>query len=181
MHSQNGCSILFLLYISASFYVYFRRLVLRKRLKEKENSMLLHKCRCGKLISQEIRLCEECEKKATARHTEYNEKRRDKKKAAFYVSAAWRKVRAVALQRFDRLDIYAYYMQDKIAIADMVHHIVPVEDDWERRLDVDNLIPLSNSNHNIIEALYSMDDETKKDTQKMLRQLVTRYKKQEGG
>lgn len=143
--------------------------------------MLLHQCRCGKLISQDMRLCKECERKAVKRHTEYNEKRRDKKKAAFYVSAAWRKVRAVALQRFDRLDIYAYYMQDKIVIADMVHHIIPIEEDWERRLDIDNLIPLSNSNHNIIEALYAMDQETKKDTQTVLKKLVERYRKEEGG
>ena len=70
--------------------------------------MLLHRCKCGILIPQELRLCPDCEAKESdkmSRHMEYNLRRRNKKAAAFYVSAEWRKVRAFALSLYDSLDI----------------------------------------------------------------------------
>lgn len=73
--------------------------------------MLLHRCKCGILIPQELRLCPDCEAKESdkmSRHMEYNLRRRNKKAAAFYVSAEWRKVRAFALSLYDSLDMYAY-------------------------------------------------------------------------
>ena len=119
--------------------------------------MLLHRCKCGVLIPQELRLCPDCEAKESdkmSRHMEYNLRRRNKKAAAFYVSAEWRKVRAFALSLYDDLDMYAYYVQHKIVVADMVHHITEIEEDWTQRLNVENLFPLSNGNHGIISALY---------------------------
>ena len=109
--------------------------------------MLLHRCKCGILIPQELRLCPDCEAKESdkmSRHMEYNLRRRNKKAAAFYVSAEWRKVRAFALSLYDSLDMYAYYVQHKIVVADMVHHITEIEEDWTQRLNVENLFPLSN-------------------------------------
>lgn len=70
--------------------------------------MLLHRCKCGTLIPQELRLCPDCEAKESdkvSRHMEYNLRRRNKKAAAFYVSAEWRKVRAFALSLYDSLDM----------------------------------------------------------------------------
>lgn len=70
--------------------------------------MLLHRCKCGALIPQELRLCPDCEAKESdkmSRHMEYNLRRRNKKAAAFYVSAEWRKVRAFALSLYDSLDM----------------------------------------------------------------------------
>ena len=91
--------------------------------------MLLHRCKCGTLIPQELRLCPDCEAKESdkvSRHMEYNLRRRNKKAAAFYVSAEWRKVRAFALSLYDSLDMYAYYVQHKIVVADMVHNITEI-------------------------------------------------------
>ena len=77
--------------------------------------MLLHRCKCGLLIPQELKACPDCEAAAvtsqTSRHMEYNTRRRNKKTAAFYVSSQWRKTRALALQLYDGLDLYAYYVQ----------------------------------------------------------------------
>lgn len=146
--------------------------------------MLFHKCRCGALIPQNIAECEACAAKAAgqqSRHMEYNKHRRNKKTAAFYVSSEWRKTRAETIRRFDGVDIYAFYVLHVIQTADMVHHITPIEDDWNRRLDATNLIPLSNHSHGIIEALYSKDEQTKKATQKMLYGLIERHWKATGG
>ena len=107
-----------------------------------------------------------------SRHMEYNRTRRDKKAAAFYVSADWRRTRAAALRLYDGMDMYAYYMQHRIVTADMVHHIVEIGEDWEKRLDMANLFPLSNSNHGIISALYDRDGATKKAVQEIGRAHV---------
>lgn len=115
-----------------------------------------------------------------SRHMEYNLYRRDKKKAAFYVSRNWREVRDAALQMYDYIDLYAYYVQHKIMMADMVHHIIEIDEDWSRRLDIANLFPLSNTNHGIISALYAKDSATKKATQQLLFQLAAAYKEGRG-
>ena len=69
-----------------------------------------------------------------SRHMEYNLFRRNKKTAQFYVSKEWRAMRGYILSRYDGLDLYAFHVQHRIATADMVHHIVEIEDDWNRRL-----------------------------------------------
>ena len=95
------------------------------------------------------------------------------------MSPVWRKKRAEILALHDYIDIYAFYVQKRIMTADMVHHIVALEDDWSRRLDDDNLIPLSNQNHGIIEAMYK--DETKKqELQQLLFELKAQHQKAGG-
>ena len=146
--------------------------------------MLWHICRCGAVIPQNINLCQSCAARQTiqgSRHMEYNRIRRDKKAAAFYVSADWRRTRAAALCLYDGMDMYAYYIQHRIATADMVHHIVEIGEDWEKRLDMANLFPLSNSNHGIISALYGRDEATKKATQEQLRSIIEKHWEDRGG
>ena len=146
--------------------------------------VLWHICRCGAAIPQGISLCRSCTAIQTvqgSRHMEYNRTRRDKKAAAFYVSADWRRTRAAALRLYDGMDMYAYYMQHRIVTADMVHHIVEIGEDWEKRLDMANLFPLSNSNHGIISALYDRDGATKKAVQEQLRGIIASHWKDRGG
>ena len=134
--------------------------------------MLLHRCKCGALIPQELRLCPDCEAKESdkmSRHMEYNLRRRNKKAGAF------------ALSLYDSLDMYAYYVQHKIVVADMVHHITEIEEDWTQRLNVENLFPLSNGNHGIISALYKKDEATKRQTQELLRNIIQQHWKGVGG
>lgn len=146
--------------------------------------MLWHMCRCGAAIPQNMGLCRTCaEGKGSrqSRHMEYNRFRRDKRAAAFYVSAEWRRARAAAMQLYDGMDIYAYYVQHRIMTADMVHHIVELEEDWEKRFDIANLLPLSNGNHGIISALYGKDEATKRVTQEQLRGIIAGHWKGGGG
>lgn len=146
--------------------------------------VLWHKCRCGTLIPQGIKQCPSCATGSggqISRHMEYNAHRRDKKAAAFYVCNEWRKTRAYALSLYDGLDMYAFYAQHRIETADMVHHIVEIEEDWTKRLDIGNLFPLSNKNHGIISALYKRDEMTKKQTQEKLREIIKMHWEREGG
>lgn len=146
--------------------------------------MLWHKCRCGTLIPQGIAQCPACAQGAgrqMSRHMEYNLFRRNKKTAQFYVSKEWRAMRSYILSRYDGLDLYAFHVQHRIATADMVHHIVEIEDDWNRRLDPLNLFPLSNSNHGIISALYDKDEDTKHRTQIQLQRILQTHWEPYGG
>ncbi len=45
---------------------------------------------------------------------------------------------------YDGLDLLCVLCAEKVVTADMVHHIVEIEDDWSQRLKVSNLFPLSN-------------------------------------
>lgn len=146
--------------------------------------MLWHKCRCGAVIPQGMSLCSSCTALYAgqgSRHMEYNRTRRNKQAAGFYVCSEWRKVRGIVLRMYDGMDIYAYYVQHRIATADMVHHIVEIEEDWGRRLEIANLFPLSNSNHGIISALYKKDEATKRATQEQLRGIIAGHWKESGG
>ena len=155
-----------------------------QRKRKEESRVLFHKCRCGALIPQGIPMCPACAEGQggqQSRHMEYNRYRRDRKTAAFYVSDPWRSRRMLMIRLYDGMDIYAYYIQHRIETADMVHHIEPLTEAWDRRLDPLNLIPLSNQNHGVIEALYKKDDATKKRTQKELFGLIEAHWKSAGG
>lgn len=135
--------------------------------------MLLHMCRCGKLIPQEVKLCEACEAAAGQRYIDYNEHRRDSKTARFYTSREWLQTRGLILSAYDFVDLYAFHVLHEIRRADTVHHITELKEDWTRRLDVSNLIPLASATHNTIHTLYDKDAATKAATQATLRQLIT--------
>ena len=137
--------------------------------------MLLKICKCGKLIPQGQAMCEDCRIRAKARHSEYNEKIRDRKTAEFYTSRDWRVCRDAALAHYDYLDIYDLYIHQRLTMAEHVHHIVELEDDWSRRFDLLNLIPLSHSNHSSISQLYKRDGATKARTQRLLAELICRW------
>lgn len=146
--------------------------------------VLWHKCRCGVLIPQGISLCGSCTAIYAgqgSRHAEYNRTRRNQRAAAFYVCSDWRKVRETVLRLYDGMDIYAYYIQHRIVAADMVHHVVELEEDWTRRLDIKNLLPLSNGSHGTISTLYAKDEATKKATQQQLLGLMEAHWKDAGG
>ena len=48
-----------------------------------------------------------------------------------------------------------YVTQGKVIPADTVHHIIPLREDWNRRLDSGNLMSLHHDTHSMIEREYS--------------------------
>lgn len=112
--------------------------------------MLLKSCRCGKLIPQSMKMCEECEQRQQSRHMIYNNTRRDERAAEFYVSKEWRAMRERIIEVYDNIDIYALYVEHELLTCNPVHHIIELEDDWEQRLNPFNLIPLNHKTHNTI-------------------------------
>lgn len=86
-----------------------------------------------------------CDKHKTTREKQYNHNRRryDPEYMSFYQSNAWRKIREQVLIRDN------YVCNDCGRIGNVVDHIVPTKQDWDKRLDYDNLQVLCHSCHNI--------------------------------
>ena len=85
------------------------------------------------------------------RKREYPKKDYTDKYAAFYNSSKWQRVREIAKARYHYLDIYSLYIHKRIEQAHMVHHIEPLKESWNKRLDLNNPIPLTHSNPEQIE------------------------------
>lgn len=72
------------------------------------------------------------------------------------------------------IDVYLFMTEGIIVAADMVHHIIPVKDDWDKRIDIDNLISLNGNTHGMIEQAY------KKNKSEMIRKLQEMIKEYRG-
>ena len=121
--------------------------------------------RCGKRIQTGTK-CECLKAYRKKRHQEYDTGSRDKRSKAFYNSAEWERTRAAVLNLDDGIDVYVYMTTGKIMMADTVHHIEPVKDNWDIRLDPK------------IEQMYKKD---KAGTQKKLQEMLERYRQQGQG
>lgn len=124
--------------------------------------------RCGKRLRSGI-TCE-CRKK---RHTEYDRMSRDKRSKGFYGGGEWEFARRDALEVDGGIDVYMYMTQGVIVLADTVHHIIPLRDDWERRTEIGNLMSLNHDTHSMIETLYKQD---KARIQQELAAMLTEYR-----
>ena len=72
----------------------------------------------------------------------------------FYNSAEWSRVRQRVLD-LDKIDVYLYMTQGRVVPADTVHHIVPLKSDWNKRLDINNLMSLHHDTHSTLEREYA--------------------------
>lgn len=136
-------------------------------------------CSCGKLIPFSVPCCEACQARRNheqaARHKYYDRYKRDKEAAAFYDSSEWQSARAAVMRSFMGLDLYEYYINKQIVYAEVVHHIVELSEDWNLRIDINNLIPLTVGNHSMIHKLYQKD---KRKAQQILIGLLKRWEKE---
>lgn len=80
--------------------------------------------------------------KELKRHKQYN-KQRDPLLEKFYNSKEWR-----ALSEFVRASNHYLCIQCELRTADVTDHIIPVQVDWSKRLDIGNCQPLCHGCHN---------------------------------
>ncbi|WP_205598719.1 HNH endonuclease [Clostridium niameyense] len=124
-------------------------------------------CRCGKLIPQGQRYCQECSKKleeinrnrlATYDKSAANKKydknvrnKRDKTYARFYRSKEWKKLRECRFT-MDHGLCQECLRNNRITAADIVHHKkeIKTKDGWNKRLDIYGLESLCYKCHNAI-------------------------------
>lgn len=136
-------------------------------------SKLCGKQGCNAIINQGQKYCDKHQSLAGERHRLYDEHRRDKKAKAFYTSMVWIRTKEYALRQYSYIDLYDYFQNGRITRATTIHHIEELRDNWDKRLDLNNLFPVSSRNHNVIHALYEKD---KTAAQELLRELMARWK-----
>lgn len=97
---------------------------------------------CPRLVRPPDRYCREhvawAKQRAAAAQRHYDEHERDPRIVEFYHSPAWQALRLRAMER-DAYLCQRCLRERRITRADTVHHIVPVEQDWSRRLDLSNV------------------------------------------
>lgn len=71
------------------------------------------------------------------------------------------------------MDVYLFMTEGKLVPADTVHHIIPLQDDWQKRMDINNLMSLSHETHSMIEQMYKKE---KTGTQKKLQKMLSEYR-----
>jgi 5-methylcytosine-specific restriction protein A len=77
----------------------------------------------------------------------YDKFKRDRDSKSFYNSSSWSSVREQALIR-DHYLCQHCLKEKKLVSADMVHHIVPIRDDKDKAVELENLLSLCNPCHN---------------------------------
>lgn len=125
---------------------------------------------CGK----KVETGKECDCKKKIRYHDnkiYDKEVRDERSRKFYTSRTWRRCKENILAS-DEIDVYLYMKEGIIKAADTVHHIIPLRDNWSKRLQKDNLMSLSAGTHSMIERMYKKDKEKMiKDLQQMVKEF----------
>ena len=143
--------------------------------------MLYKFCKCGKQIPYELKMCDECKAKVIAynKSRSYKDKKRaTDKEAMFYNTKEWRNLRDKIVKAYMSMDIYEYYKTGKIVNAEVIHHLVEVREDWNKRLDKFNLIPCSRKNHQEIHLRYEVYGEEV--VRKELEDMLEKFRKEFG-
>lgn len=109
-----------------------------------------------------------CKAKAKKEADSYYDSRQ-RCNAKFYNSKSWKKLRLVAINKFDGLCLWSYIKHKRVVRGTVVHHIVEIKNDMNRALDIDNLILMSDEAHREIHQLYKID---KRATQEELLKII---------
>ena len=108
-----------------------------------------NKNNCNELIDYRNKYCEKHKELINQSNKDYERYRneRDKTYIQFYQGRQWKNTRKSVMLEYDYLCQeclrQGYYQQ-----ANVVDHIIELKDDWSKRLDKSNLIPLCHSCHN---------------------------------
>jgi len=126
--------------------------------------------RCSKVIEAPLKYCDECVEKHNGESQKaYDNRRKCDIYHAFYQTKEWKSTRDAVLNKYNYIDLYELHINKKIVRANTVHHIIEVREDYDKRLDMDNLFPCSSRTHNKIEKMYRRNRE---EIQALLRKLL---------
>lgn len=98
-----------------------------------------------------------------------------KKYQSFYKSAQFIRTRDSVIANCFGIDIVHYYRTSKVIQGYTVHHIIELSEDYSKRLDVDNLIYLTERDHQHVHREYNKGDREKKAMQKILITLKNKF------
>lgn len=105
---------------------------------------------CNKPGCSQLTQAGYCEQHKTTKadnHRYYDKYQRNKKHDQFYHSAAWKRARDLIRIRDNGLCIECFNAK-RITVGTIVDHIIPIKQNWNKRLDEDNLQLLCQACHN---------------------------------
>lgn len=140
-------------------------------------------CKCGAIIDYADKYCGECELEVKYTKAERNKtydknvrNLRDKKYTEFYHSKQWRHVVERVKKKYNYMDIYSYYINNKIEYGKICHHVRELKmDGWDSRLDTNVIVYVTHDNHTLI---HDMLDDDYEGTVKVLLGLIQRYEEE---
>ena len=139
---------------------------------------------CNVLVDYGTKYCYKHRTKDKERYKDYRRSRlRDEEEKArqkFYNSPEWKNVRDLVIRKCFGIDIVEYYRTGQIIKGYTVHHIIELKDDWNKRLDINNLIYLSQENHIKIHKLMEQSKEDKEKVIEMLLEVKARFEQEFG-
>ncbi|WP_317366356.1 HNH endonuclease [uncultured Tyzzerella sp.] len=100
---------------------------------------------------------------------------KDDKEKKFYKSKAWQDATNIIKNKFNYIDIHSYYVLGQVEQGEVVHHIIALDEDFNKRLSLSNLIYLTEKNHRIIHNLMKKSPKDKEDVQHLLFSLIKRF------
>ena len=119
--------------------------------------------------------CLECEtkyqKQKKVDYKYYNNNLRDKTTQSFYNSPEWKQVKKTVHIR-DKGLCTMCLSDNKISYAEVVHHIEPLKENYDKRLSPDNLICLCNKHHAQVHAVYDKNELNKANLQEILADMI---------
>lgn len=125
--------------------------------------------RCNRAIDVGLKTCIFC---GWNRHKGYDRLARNRQASDFYHSKEWIVTRELVLSRYNYLDVYQLMVNGVVVPADTVHHIEELNDRWDLRVSLDNLVPLAHGTHNEVHGEYKKDRES---VQRVLRECMKKY------
>lgn len=141
---------------------------------------------CTKIVAEGIKYCDyhtkKYDKERKERYKEYSNRRRhdeeQKKYQDFYNSKDWERIRQVVIAECFCIDIVELYRTGRIVQGERMHHVVELSDDWNSRLDVFNLIYLTEQNHRRVHVEYIKSMKDREKMKKILFELLDRFNKE---
>lgn len=138
---------------------------------------------CTKIVDYDVKYCKyhahKFDKQEKERYKEYSARRRrdveQRKYQQFYSSKEWERIRKDVISDYYGIDILEYYRTGRIVQGERVHHIVELGDEWNSRLDVNNLIYLTEKNHRRVHVEYDKGIKEKEKMQRVLFELLKKF------
>ncbi|ADU30354.1 hypothetical protein Bcell_2093 [Evansella cellulosilytica DSM 2522] len=144
---------------------------------------LLKLCGCGKKIDLSLQRCDKCQKqyeeKRKDRHKEYDTKKRDKKRAAFYNSKGWK----LLVKKVKDRDNYLCQLclsKKRFSGVQICHHIQTLEEHPWLGLEESNIICVDAKCHRYIHDEYEASEDRKEKMQTELQKLVEVSRNRQG-
>lgn len=136
---------------------------------------------CYKVVEHGIKYCSRHKDTDREKYREYRRRRmkdeEEAKRQRFYSTPAWQHLRMKKEAQQFGIDVFEYYTTGRIIQAEQYHHIEEITEAWDKRLNENNIIGVSEANHRRIHKEYERSYTAKRKMQHALKEMMKRFEK----